>query len=165
MEIRPVEPDEYARLGALTVDAYGRLGHFEAEPEYEVELADVRSRAEAAATAVLVAVDGDEDDLLGGVTFVEGAASPFFEHDVPDAAAIRMLAVAPTARGRGIGEALTAACVGRARELGRAAVVLHSTAVMADAHRLYTRMGFRRDDKHDWSPAPGVELLAFRLDL
>ena len=36
---------------------------------------------------------------------------------------------------------------------------------MTQAHRLYLRLGFRRAAEHDWSPAPGVELLSFVLDL
>jgi hypothetical protein len=36
---------------------------------------------------------------------------------------------------------------------------------MASAQRLYERLGFRRDPGNDWSPAPGISLLAFVLDL
>ena len=36
---------------------------------------------------------------------------------------------------------------------------------MASAQRLYERLGFERDPEHDWSPAPGIELLAFTLEL
>ena len=37
---------------------------------------------------------------------------------------------------------------------------------MADAHRLYTRLGFERVPDRDWEPVPGVSLIAFikRLD-
>jgi hypothetical protein len=35
---------------------------------------------------------------------------------------------------------------------------------MTAAHRLYARLGFRRDPGLDWSPVPGVDLVAFRLD-
>ena len=33
------------------------------------------------------------------------------------------------------------------------------------AHQLYQRLGFQRTPHLDWSPAPGVDLLAFRMDL
>jgi predicted N-acetyltransferase YhbS len=161
--IRPVEPDEFAQLGALTVASYIALDGYARDPDYEVELYDVRSRAEAAATVVLVAVD-DEGTVLGGVTFVEGRSSPYFEHEGEEAASIRMLAVDPSAQGRGVGEALARACVERARELGCGSIVLHSTAFMPAAHRLYERLGFTRDPGHDVA-LPALELLAFRLDL
>ena len=57
--------------------------------------------------------------VLGGVTYVPGPGSPFAEFTDPDAAGIRMLAVADDAQGRGVGEALGRACIDRARAAGR----------------------------------------------
>lgn len=156
-----MRPEEYDTLGAITRDAYMRLEGHVPEPDYEAELADIRFRAEHA--LVLAAVDGDE--VLGGVTYVGEHGSELAEHSEPDAATIRMLAVTPAAQGRGIGEALTRACIDRARADGKAAVVLHSTTWMTTAHRLYGRLGFVRDDTHDWEPVPGIKLLFFRLSL
>jgi hypothetical protein len=34
---------------------------------------------------------------------------------------------------------------------------------MTGAHRLYAQLGFRRAPERDWSPKPGVHLLAFVL--
>jgi hypothetical protein len=34
---------------------------------------------------------------------------------------------------------------------------------MVAAHRIYARLGFVRDPARDWSPVPGVALLAFEL--
>lgn len=163
VEIRNVHADEYARVGALTVDAYTKLPGHVHEPDYEAELYDVRSRAEAPGVEVFVAVEGD--DLLGGVTFVGDPRSPMAEHDLAAAGAIRMLAVDPSAQGKGIGEALVRACVGRARELGLSQIALHSTPWMTTAHRLYGRLGFVRDESLDWVPLPDIHLLGFRLVL
>src|SRR5690349_14511223 len=126
MLIRPIEPDEYARLGALTVEAYTTLDGHISEPDYEEELADVRTRAEAASTVVLVAVD-DDDRLLGGVTYVEDEESPLHEVGGVGSASIRMLAVDPSVRRSGTGEALVRECVARARDAGRQEILLHST--------------------------------------
>ena len=113
MQIRPVRPEEADELGEITRTAYMELPGHVPEPDYEAELADVRTRAEKA--LVLVAVD-DDGTLLGGVTFVPDGTSPLAEHDVPDASSIRMLAVAGAAQGRGVGEALVRDCIDRARE-------------------------------------------------
>jgi len=43
--------------------------------------------------------------------------------------------------------------------------VLSSLPAQTPAHALYGRLGFRRTPHRDWSPAPGVDLLAFRMDL
>src|SRR4051812_10423683 len=169
MQLRPVRPDEYARLGALTLDAYTSLPGHVHEPEYEEELVDVRSRAEAPATKVFVAFDYcdvDEDDhLLGGVTFIVDHTSPFAEVMPEDAAAIRMLAVDRSAQRGGIGRFLVGHCITLAVLDHKRWLVLHSTPWMTGAHRLYERLGFVRDPDRDWQVTPEVLLLGFRLDL
>jgi GNAT superfamily N-acetyltransferase len=164
VHIRAIEPDEYARLGALTVDAYTKLEGHVPEPEYEEELADVRARAEALSTEVLVAVDDDER-LLGGVTYIADDASPFAEYGLAGAAAIRMLAVDRSVQRSGAGQALVHACIDRARAAGRTHLVLHSTPWMTAAHALYKKLGFVRDETLDWDVNPNVHLLGFRLAL
>jgi len=164
VHIRPIEPDEYARLGALTVDAYTKLEGHVVDSEYEEELADVRTRAEAPSTDVLVALD-DDGRLLGGVTYIADDASPFAEYDLSDAAAIRMLAVDRGLQRSGAGQALVLACIERARAAGCVYLVLHSTQWMTAAHALYTKLGFVRDESLDWDVNPEVNLLGFRLTL
>ena len=163
VRIRPVEPDEYARLGELTVRAYTTLpGHIH-DTDYEAALYDVRTRAESPGCTVLAAVDAD-GTVIGGVTFVADPSSPMAEHAEPGTASIRMLAVDQAARGRGIGDALVQECIARARAANAAAVVLHSTPWMHAAHRLYARHGFARDESLDWR-VDAIDLLGFRLAL
>jgi ribosomal protein S18 acetylase RimI-like enzyme len=164
MVIRPIEPDEYARLGVLTLHAYTTLDGHVSEPDYEEELADVRTRAEAPSTVVLVAV-ADDGELLGGVTYVADERSPYAEHSLDGAASIRMLAVDASVRRSGAGEALVRECIDRARTARRDEVFLHSTPWMTAAHKLYEKLGFVRDPAHDFDVAPQVPLLAFRLSL
>jgi ribosomal protein S18 acetylase RimI-like enzyme len=161
MEIRPVRPEEYEVLGDLTVAAYAAIDA-DALRGYATELRDIAGRV--AGADVLVAVDG-AGSVLGGLTYVPGPSSPWAEFTAPDAAGIRMLAVAPGAQGRGVGEALSRAAVERARAAGKAQVILHSTERMTVAHRLYRRLGFERDRSLDWEPLPGLRLRGFRLRL
>jgi ribosomal protein S18 acetylase RimI-like enzyme len=76
-----------------------------------------------------------------------------------------MLAVHPEARGRGAGQALAELCDERAREHGARWMVLSSLAEMTAAHRVYTRLGYRRASHRDWDPMPGVHLIAFSKEL
>lgn len=76
-----------------------------------------------------------------------------------------MLAVVPNAQRRGIGRALLDACVQRAVELDRVAVLLHTTPSMTTARHLYARAGFERLPELDWLPVLEVPLLAYRLVL
>jgi len=78
---------------------------------------------------------------------------------------VRLLAVAPEARGRGVGAALMDECVCRARQSGAAALTLHTTDIMQAAMRLYERLGFRRAPELDIQPAPGVTIKGYRLGL
>ena len=168
VELRRARPDEFEALGQLTVEAYAGLPDMpgpDQMPEYYASLRDVAGRAAQPGVEVLVAVDSS-GKLLGGVTFAgdmryygADAAS-----NVTEAAGIRMLAVGPEGRNRGLGRALTAACIRRARELGRSEVVLHSTEVMQLAKGLYGRMGFKRSPDLDFGP-DGFGVLGFRLQL
>ncbi len=154
--------DEHETLGELTVAAYTAIDHDALDDDYTAELRDVAGRVVGA--EVLVAVEGD-GTVLGGVTYVPGPESPWAEFTEPDAAGIRMLAVAPEAQGRGIGRALSRATIDRARAAGKGQIVLHSTDRMTTAHRMYQRLGFARDPSIDWEPLPGFWLRGFRLRL
>jgi ribosomal protein S18 acetylase RimI-like enzyme len=164
LRIRRVHPSEHEALGELTVAAYARVDPTTLDRDYADELRDVAGRA--AAADVLVAVDDESQGaVVGGVTYVPGPSSALAEFDEADAAGIRMLAVAAGAERRGVGEALTRACIERARAAGRRQILLHSTDRMATAHRLYTRLGFERDTSLDWEGEPGLWLRGFRLRL
>jgi ribosomal protein S18 acetylase RimI-like enzyme len=157
--VRRIKPEECDAAGQLIVDAYRTLGDV-GDEFYERQLRDVAGRL--ATGEVLVAEMGGR--LVGSVTFVDGQTA-LSEVDDPDAGTIRMLAVSANARGRGVGEALVAACVDRAVRSGRRRVRLDTRTSMTSAQRLYERLGFRRDAEHDWSPAPGILLLSYVLDL
>ena len=157
--IRSVRPEEHDAAGAIVVEAYGTLGD-PADPGYDGKLRDVAGRG--ASSDVLVALTGGR--VVGCVTFVEGD-EPLSQLDDPEAATIRMLGVASAARGRGVGEALVRACIERARASGYRRVALHTRTSMTGAQRLYERLGFRREPDHDFSPAAGVQLLGYVLEL
>jgi ribosomal protein S18 acetylase RimI-like enzyme len=81
-----------------------------------------------------------------------------------DAAGIRLLAVAPAARARGVGKALARDCIERARALGRSSVVLHTTRAMETAWRMYEQLGFRRSPDLDFRQGE-LEVFGFELPL
>lgn len=162
-QIRPILPSEYEALGDVSVRSYleGGLLIRGLDDDYAPHLRDVAVRT--ASATVLVAVDGET--LLGGVTLAFHG-SPMAQLAGPGEAEIRMLATDPAAQGRGIGSALAAACLERARaEPGTKRVVLCAIQSLRNAHRVYTRLGFERAPELDWRPLPDVLLWGFRLDL
>lgn len=160
MKVRIAEPHEYSRAGQLIVAAYRALPGAHLDAGYEAELADVERRAREA--EVMVALVPDDGPVVGCVTLVPDASSPWAELLGPQEAGVRMLAVDPSAQGQGVGRALVQACVTRAKQLGRAAVLLHTTPWMTAAQRLYASLGFERSQDRDWYPVPEVPLLAYR---
>jgi ribosomal protein S18 acetylase RimI-like enzyme len=162
--VRRPRPEALATVGELTVQAYQADGYLSHDPDgggYGSELRDAASRAEQA--ELLVAVDSG-DTVLGSVT-VARPGTRYAELCRDGELEFRMLAVAASARRRGVGEVLCRAVVDRAHELGAERVVLCTMEAMTTAHRLYERLGFRRVPERDWVPVPGLTLIAYVLEL
>ena len=155
MEVRRIRPDEHAAAGAVCVAAYDPLLRG-AEDDYRERLRDVATRDAQAEVWVAVL----EDRVVGVVTYCP-PGSPWREIGRDDEGEVRMLAVDPAAQGAGAGTALARLCEERAREHGARGMALSSLATMAAAHKVYARLGYTRDPGRDWSPVPGVDLLAF----
>lgn len=156
--VRPARPGDHDAIGRLTLDAYDAVGQVTAE--YRATLDDVAGRLADGAT-VLVAVDGD--DVLGSVTLVDGC-SRHFEHAGHGDGGFRMLAVAPSAQGRGVGRALLDASLRHGRHEGWRRMTISTMTWMDTAHALYESVGFTRRPDLDVRYGSGVAL-AYELDL
>ena len=159
--VRPAEAAELDRAGRLTLAGYVADGIVGPSDGYARHLADAAGRA--AAATLLVAVDR-AGEVVGTVTFCR-PGSPYAELSRPGEAEFRMLAVGPSARGSGVGTALVHACLDLAGAAGDRTLVLSTLAEMRAAARLYQRLGFTADPARDWSPQPGVTLLAYQRDV
>jgi ribosomal protein S18 acetylase RimI-like enzyme len=169
IEVRDATPAEYEAVGKIVAEAFYADGQLEAPGSafYADVLRDVASRAEAA--EIIVALD--DGVVVGGVTFVPHGG-PMADIAQAGEAEIRMLGVAPEAQGRGAGTALMRECLARAAAprsadvaAGTRRMVLSTQTVAQGSHRLYERLGFRREPARDWSPVPGVDLLCYVLEL
>ncbi len=161
MRIRRARPEDHAEIGAVTLAAYEPflLGE---EDFYREKLIDAATRDREA--ELWVATPDDSETILGNVT-VCGDGSPWREIAGADEGEFRMLAVLPSARGQGVGTALTQHAVDHFRVRGAHRVVISSLDRMTPAHRMYARMGFRRQPTRDWRPHPDVTLLAYAKEL
>lgn len=121
-------------------------------------------RASFEAAGDLLLVRGTSGEVVGAVLFLHpnGPLAQVAQHGEAE---FRVLAVAPEARGQGIGEALVEACVQRARDAGAPAVALWSQPTMPAAHRLYERLGFVRVPDRDVDDPRGFRRLVFRKAL
>ena len=94
-----------------------------------------------------------QDRLAGAVAYF-GPNSPkgtFFDQRWP---IIRMLVVDPALRGKGIGRALSAECIARAKRDGAPIIALHTSPIMSVALPMYLRLGFAK--AYDAPPIFGV---------
>jgi ribosomal protein S18 acetylase RimI-like enzyme len=127
----------------------------------EIVRKDLQERLETS-TLVGAWIDGH---LTGVVNYVNGPGDPYAEFDGEDEAGVRGLAVGIGWQRRGVGQSLVTYCIERARTEGKARVVLHTTPWMHAAQRLYPRLGFARAPELDFSPAPGIPLIGYTIDL
>ncbi|HTJ40991.1 MAG TPA: GNAT family N-acetyltransferase [Kofleriaceae bacterium] len=168
MEIRDAHPDEHDEIGRLMVEAYACLDGFpkpSEQPAYYAMLERIGKLVDPPATRLLAAIDGGR--VLGAVLYIEemtryGAGG--VAAGETDAAAFRLLAVRPSARGTGAGRALAERCIALGRDRGRAEIVIHSTEAMRIARGLYDRLGFRRAPELDFRQE-SLPVFGFRLRL
>lgn len=157
--LRRARPEDLEAAGEVTVAAYSEFTLGPADP-YVQKLRDATTRDREAELWV-----ADLEGAVVGTVTIALEGSPWREIGEPGEGEFRMLAVAPSARRRGVGEALMQLVVDRFRELDAHAIVLSSLASMTSAHRVYERLGFRRLPERDWSPVPGVDLIAYRVEI
>ncbi|MGH3778097.1 MAG: GNAT family N-acetyltransferase [Pseudonocardiaceae bacterium] len=84
-----------------------------------------------------------EDQLVGTVTYLPPGPKDY-QRVPPEWAVIRVLAVDPALRGRGVARALTADCLALARADHAPMVGLHTAEMMVAARALYEGAGFVR---------------------
>ncbi len=144
LTVSPCVERDWPRVVELLVQVFVGEGHVSAERGRQVNR---RERIEPWAT-VLTAKEGG---AVLGVVVLPHRESQMKLLAGEDEAEIRMLAVDPAARGRGVGEILVRECVRRAAAAPHSAraVVLWTQPQMTAAQRLYERLGFRRAAERD----------------
>ena len=158
MVVRPMRAGEQAAVGAVCVAAFRADG--KVSERYFPIAADVAGRA-SGATVLVAECDGE---LAGSVTLVLDGG-PQAEMADADEAELRVLAVAPPWRRRGVARALVRACIDAAGDRGRARIVCSCLASMTAAQELYARLGFHRAPERDYVRFAGFERQALVLDL
>jgi ribosomal protein S18 acetylase RimI-like enzyme len=145
LTIRLAAPEEFPAIGDLTHAAY-TSDYTDLPTEYREQLRRPEDLVED--FEVWVAEDSVTQALLGTVSVLR----PGRDLDGrlgPGELYFRLLAVHPSARGLGIGAALTTFAIDFARQRGLARVVLNSGPDMLGAHALYRKLGFERQPSRE----------------
>jgi GNAT superfamily N-acetyltransferase len=164
--VRDAREDERDAIRELTLRAYAPYAQVMVPAAWAALERALRAGLAWEQPAVQCVVAERDGALVGSVLLYPPAADAYGgaagRVNWPE---VRLLAVAPEARGQGVGRALMDECVRRARRAGATQLGLHTSRSMGAAVRMYERMGFVRAPEQDFQPE-GAELVqAYRLSL
>lgn len=165
--IRDATAADRAAIETVTLAAYEQYAEALPPPLWEMYRANIRATlADVRPAAQVVAENGGA--LVGAVLLYPAGtvmANPGGTSTTLAAPQVRLLAVAPAARGLGVGRRLMDECIRRSRAAGARELTLHTADIMRVAMGLYGRMGFARAPELDITPAPGILAKGYRLAL
>ena len=163
--VRDAREDERAAIRELTLRAYAEYSAIMTPASWTgLERALLAALASEEHVERIVAEQGGR--LVGSVLLYPPAADAYRgaaeRVTWPE---VRLLAVAPEARGQGVGRVLMDECVRRARRAGATELGLHTSRSMRIAMQMYERMGFVRAPEYDFQPDGAEVVEAYRLRL
>ena len=136
---------EFDAIADLNVEAYREFADHMSPDGWrgmEASLRAIEARAQSAQFLVV----RDQGIIVGSVGYCPaGKGNP--EIFPLDWAAVLLLAVAPTHRGRGIARKLVSACIQCARNDSAQVIGLFTSELMTAAQQLYESFGFRRESE------------------
>lgn len=163
--IRDARPHERTAVRDLTLRAYAEFESIMDPTSWAGLDGAVRGALASNAPAECIVAE-DRGQVIGSVMLYPASATAYGDlAGAVDSPEVRLVAVAPEARGRGVARALMNECIRRARAAGATSLGLHTSRSMRAAIALYARMGFERDPQADFQP-PGAELVeGYRMRL
>lgn len=168
LTIRSARAADRAAIEAVTLAAYAQYAAVLPAPLWAGYRQNIVTTLAAAEPTTLIVAEA-AGALVGSVLLIPAGgtmAAPGLAAPAPlGEPELRLLAVAPAGRGRGVGRRLVEECIGRSRAAGARAITLHTTDMMEVAMALYGRMGFARAAELDFTPGPGVLVKGYRLGL
>jgi GNAT superfamily N-acetyltransferase len=163
VRVRDARDDERDLVRELTLRAYAEYATTMEPAAWKGLEGAVRTALDSAGGAERIVAE--RGGAIVGSVFLYPPAADAYGGAVPRGSSpeVRLLAVAPEARGAGVGRALMDECVRRARLGGSTALGLHTSRSMRTAMRMYERMGFVRAPEHDFQPEGAEVVEAYRL--
>ncbi len=164
MIIREAVEGELAFIREQRVSSYEEHAAKIPDGHWQTLKQGISSKADTQAGVELLVAEF-AGEILGSVALFPAKMDAYEgqvdELDYPE---IRMLAVSPLARGKGVASALISECINRAKAKGHHAIGLHTGDFMKSAMSLYERLGFERLPQYDFEPAnDGIIVKAYRL--
>jgi len=162
--IRDARSDERDVVAELTKRSYAEYATIMDPKSWRGLSAAIHAALKSSEATRIVAED--HGTVIGSVMLYPPRANAYGEEvrrvGWPE---VRLVAVDPAARGRGVAQALMDECVRRARASGATNLGIHTSRSMRAAMRLYARMGFVRAPEHDFQPPGAERVQGYRLAL
>jgi GNAT superfamily N-acetyltransferase len=159
IRLRDYEHADAENLNRIAVAAFDQFrDHY---GDWPAMLAGLSKTSDLSASGEVIIADL-QDRLAGAVAYFgpNSQKAAFFDQRWP---IIRMLVVDPAFRGKGIGRALSDACIARAERDGSPIIALHTSPIMSVALPMYLRMGFVK--AYDAPPIFGVAYAVYTKTL
>ncbi len=137
--------EDFEAIAELNVAAFAQFQSSLDPASWQEMLKNLRNVAERARTTEFL-VCREQGVIVGSVGYCPaGNSNPnIFSAEM---ASVVLLVVHPQHRGKGLGKALTAACIARAREDNANAIGLFTSELMQPAHHVYRALGFRLESE------------------
>jgi GNAT superfamily N-acetyltransferase len=150
IKIRDYENSDAEDLNRIAVSAFGQFR--DQYRDWPAMLAGLSKTSDLSATGEVIVVEF-QNQFAGAVAYFGPniQKAPFFDQSWP---VIRMLVVDPAFRGKGLGRALSAECIARAKRDRSPIIALHTSPIMTAALPMYLKMGFVK--AYDAPPIFGV---------
>ena len=167
MSIRDACPADFAAIRLITLSAYEQYEPVMGPEHWRFYRKNIETTVANPAPAEQIVAE--QDGAIVGTVLLFPAetvmTAPNGQSTTLASPEVRLLAVAPEARGQGIAAALMQECIWRARQAGCSALTLHTTDMMDVAMRMYEKMGFQRVPELDFFPSPDVTVNGYRYSL
>lgn len=139
------EPISDQEIEALLYETYVGGGYTDQEVASKIFApSEVKKRGH-----ILIALNEQNEPI--GMIICATHLNPYKQTASSQEAEMQLLAVKPASRKSGAGELLCRAFEKKAAELGYSELVLSTQPSMSAAHKLYEKLGYKRNPARDWS--------------
>ncbi|WP_136603714.1 GNAT family N-acetyltransferase [Paenibacillus dokdonensis] len=142
--IRDAEEFEQEAIAHVMLEAYQQYAFDLPEPRWEEYRNSIRDSVYGSGPHARIVAELD-GEIVGSVQLFLSSEAAYGKPEMGlQSPIIRLLAVSPTVRGRGIATDLIKEAARRSVQLGASTLNLHTSDMMASAVQLYERLGFKR---------------------
>lgn len=162
--IRDALDSDRDAIAAVLLDAYSQYSAYLSEAFWLEYRNSILDSVHGDAPAARIVAETNQQ-IAGSMLLFTSSEAAYGRPELGiHAPVLRLLAVSPSARGRGIATLLISEAVRRSREWGAASLHLHTSDMMASAIKLYEHLGFKRAYETDIMNGETL-VKGYRLDL